>query len=328
MVKIAIIGAGLSGLAVANLLQSKADISLFEKSRGVGGRIATRREEPYYFDHGAQFFIARSQAFQNFLAPMIEAKVIQPWCARFAEIDRCQITQQRQWHANQPHYVGVPTMSAIGKYLSQNLMIYGETKIMTMEKQSPGWLLRDQHQCEYGHYDWVISTLPAPQAALLIPNELSIHAQSAAVVMKSCFSLMLGFTEPWSLDFDAALVRNANISWISVNSSKPQRNKAFCLLIHSTNQWADQHFADEPNAVIHQLSQASAAILGSQIHGAEHKAIHGWRYANIDSQPGPGFSIDANAQIGVCGDWLLKGRVEAAFLSGYRLANHLLKLIN
>ena len=60
MTKISIIGAGLSGLSVAHLLKDYADITLFEKARGVSGRIASRRAEPYVFDHGAQYFTART----------------------------------------------------------------------------------------------------------------------------------------------------------------------------------------------------------------------------------------------------------------------------
>ena len=74
--KIAIIGAGLSGLTIALKLKNFADITIFDKSRGAGGRICTRYAEPYVFDHGAQFFIARSNKFKKFLEPMIEAGVI------------------------------------------------------------------------------------------------------------------------------------------------------------------------------------------------------------------------------------------------------------
>ena len=68
MKKIAIIGAGLSGLSIAHLLKENADITLFEKARGVSGRMSTRRAEPYFFDHGAQYFTARTKAFQDFMS--------------------------------------------------------------------------------------------------------------------------------------------------------------------------------------------------------------------------------------------------------------------
>ena len=84
--KIAIIGAGISGLTAAIVLSEIADVTLYEKSRGAGGRICTRYSDPYNFDHGAQFFTARTPQFKQFLKPLIKAGVIDIWNARFIEV--------------------------------------------------------------------------------------------------------------------------------------------------------------------------------------------------------------------------------------------------
>ncbi len=97
MINIAIIGAGLAGLTAANILKNNANITLFEKSRGVGGRIATRRSEPYFFDHGAQFFKARSAEFKDLINPMIKQGIIQTWNDRFVEFENRKITTRRNW---------------------------------------------------------------------------------------------------------------------------------------------------------------------------------------------------------------------------------------
>ncbi len=52
---------------------------------------------------------------------------------------------------------------------------------------------------------------------------------------------MLGYEQPLELDFDAALVKGFDISWISVNSSKPSRDNNYTLLVHSTNKWAQEN---------------------------------------------------------------------------------------
>ena len=70
MNKIAIIGTGISGLTCAHYLKELADITLFEKARGVGGRISTRRADPFCFDHGAQYFTAQSKEFKTFIKPL------------------------------------------------------------------------------------------------------------------------------------------------------------------------------------------------------------------------------------------------------------------
>ena len=127
MTRVAIIGAGLSGLVVAQRLQSSADITIFEKSRGVGGRMATRYAGDFEFDHGAQFFTARTDAFKSFLEPLIDDGVVANWKAAFAEFDRGNMKALRSWGGDYPHYVGTPRMNSIGRYLSADSNIDLET---------------------------------------------------------------------------------------------------------------------------------------------------------------------------------------------------------
>ncbi len=328
MTSIAIIGAGLSGLTVANRLKNIADITLFEKSRGVSGRMATRRAEPYFFDHGAQFFKARTDAFQSFIAPMIDSGIVAVWDAHFVEFLDGAITQKRQWGKDSPHYVSVPGMNALAKHLSQELTVHCGTHVHSITKQSDKWLLHGEQDQLLGTFDWVISSLPAEQAATLLPSSLVFYQQVKSVNMKSCFSLMLGFEDDLALDFDAALVYGEDISWISVNSSKPGRKAdGCCLLIHSTNHWANGHIDDDCSYVLDYLCKQTSNLIGHDVSLANHKVVHGWRYANIDKQHGETHLIDQEARIGVCGDWLIQGRVEAAFTSGYKLANTILGLL-
>ena len=75
---IAIVGAGLSGLTVARELARHNHVQVFEKAR-VGGRMATRRTDTHNFDHGAQFFTAKSHEFKEFLEPIRQQNIITPW---------------------------------------------------------------------------------------------------------------------------------------------------------------------------------------------------------------------------------------------------------
>ncbi|MBY0428616.1 MAG: NAD(P)-binding protein [Alphaproteobacteria bacterium] len=77
--RVAIIGAGLSGLTLAKQLSLSADIVIFEKARGVGGRMATRYAEQYFFDHGTQFFTVRTKAFKNFIEPYLQSGLVAEW---------------------------------------------------------------------------------------------------------------------------------------------------------------------------------------------------------------------------------------------------------
>ena len=327
MKHLAVIGAGLAGLTAANQLQQRANVTLFEKSRGVSGRLSTRRADPYAFDHGAQFFKVRSDAFRACIDPMLRDGTVQRWDARFAEIDDTTIVQSRQWDEEFPHYVGVPGMSAIGKYLSRGLDIRLGTRVVSVQRQGDQWTLLDEQGISLGAYDGVISSVPAQQASDLLPASLPFHSALSGPPMRGCFALMLGFPRPIPIEFDAALVRGRDISWISLNSSKPGRGEACSLLVHSTNAWADKHMEDNRDWVMDYLCDQTSAVIGIDVGNAPHKAVHAWRFANIEKQAGPTHFISPDQHIGVCGDWLIQGRVEAAFTSGLAMANNLLETL-
>jgi len=82
---VAILGAGIAGLAAAGeLLRAGRRVVLLEKSRGVGGRMATRRIDAAVFDHGAQFFTVRGRAFGTLVAAAASAGVVRTWCTGFS----------------------------------------------------------------------------------------------------------------------------------------------------------------------------------------------------------------------------------------------------
>jgi len=181
---------------------------------------------------------------------MIENGVVGAWDAHFVEFKDREIIQRLKWDENYPHYVGVPGMNAIAKYLSHDLRITLGTRVQSIHKDNGKWYLEDDQGNARGKYDWVILAIPAQQASELIPTSIPFYSKISTVKMRGCFSLMLGFEQALPLKFDAALVHGEDISWISVNSSKPARNEPFCLLVHSTNQWADEHIDDNWDQVM------------------------------------------------------------------------------
>ncbi len=322
--RIAVVGAGLSGLVVARLLQSHADVTVFEKSRSAGGRMATRYAGEFEFDHGAQFFTARSERFRRFLQPLIDAGVVANWQARFAEYDSSRLSTRHAWGDEYPHYVGTPRMNSIGKLLSADLDIVFDAEITAIARGRDGWVLSAGAGAETEPFDWLVMASPAAQTAALAEGFANLSAFCGERRMLGCFALMLGFEKPIELPWDAALVRNADISWISVNSSKPARGSAVSLLVHSTNSWADAHLEDDTNCVLEHMLNEASRVTGEDLRSASHRQVHRWRYANIDRQSGPTCFIDDANRLAACGDWCVRGRIEAAFTSASDLAESLI----
>ena len=103
--KIAIIGAGISGLTVAKELSKLNEVTIFDKSRGVGGRMATKRIDDYHFDHGAQFFTAKSQEFKEFCNKAKNDKIIEEWNCDFVEITGNKISKKYQFNNDKLHHI-------------------------------------------------------------------------------------------------------------------------------------------------------------------------------------------------------------------------------
>lgn len=321
MATIAVIGAGLAGLVVSRELAAAHHVTVFEKSRGIGGRMATRRAEPFQFDHGAQFFTARTPEFQACLEPLIDSGAVADWPAVFAELDRDGIASGRQWSTEYPHFVGVPGMNAVAKALASDLDIRRETAVRSLSRKHDRWLLTGDRERQLGEFDWLVVTTPAPQAAELLSPAATDVCQS--VSMDACFALLLGLSEAPDLPWQAALVHDADISWISVDSSKPGRPDACGLVVHSTNAWANAHLDDDIDAIQRHLSGELNRVTGINANGATHVAVHRWRYANAGRQNGADYFLDPQQRLGICGDWFVRGRVEGAFTSANALAGRL-----
>ena len=326
MTKIAIIGAGLSGLSAAHFLKDNAEITLFEKACDVSGRISTRRAEPYFFDHGAQYFTARTKAFQAFIQPLINQGIIERWGARYVKFDSDQIIERKNWIDDEPRYVGVPGMNKIAKHLAEGLNVHINTRIVSL-KRGNTWQLTDESGQLYSDFDWVISTAPSPQAVAVLPKKFKYYDDIKDVEMRACFSLMLGFSKNIPLEFEAAHVIHSDISWIAVNSHKPGRTDRFTLMVHSSEEYSEAHIDDDRETVMQHLMNETSNVIGHDVSIADYKTVHGWRYANNAKRENFHIFLDPDLKLAACGDWCLGGRVEGAFTSTYNLVNAMKEVV-
>lgn len=326
MKKIAIVGAGLAGITLAQKLNKFFTVTIFEKSRGVGGRMATRRCDGFEFDHGAQYFTAKSSLFNEYIKPLIHLDIVTRWDARFVEFNSKKILNKRVWSEAFPHYVGKPSMNRICQYLAKDLNIHLNTKIKSIRSDNP-WRLYDEEDNDLGSYDWLIVTAPADQSLQIMPASFKYIKNLKAIKMQGCYSLMLGLEINPQINFDAAIVQDADISWISVNSSKPDRLDKATLVIHSTNDWAETNVNTDRKIIINHLLNELEQVSGLKLSHAKCQILHHWRYANIGLQTNQNIFVDFEQQLAACGDWCIQGRVESAFLAAHEVANQILSKI-
>jgi len=354
VVKVAVIGAGLGGLSFCKTLLKRGNanlfqITVFEKSRGPGGRISTRREKinssSFSFDHGAQYFTARDPIFEEEVNNMINEGVVKEWKGTVSVVDINQGLLPPNNDKPTVRFVGNEGMNSVGKFLAQGLTIKTETRVTKLTKEgsneSPQWLLESEKGEQLGLFDVVVINAPSPQAITLL--EASPSTQSSKLIesisqasFRPCWCIMAGFDAPLQFPFDGAFVHNSPISWIARNNSKPGRPEGESWTIHAAWEWSQQNLEKTESEISQILfksfEEVAAKILSNSNSNNQDSTqsslpspvtlkAHRWRFA-IPEPIQQKFLFDNG--IGVCGDWCGGPRVEGAYMSGYHLAEHVL----
>lgn len=322
--RVAVIGAGLAGLVAARTLQDYGlDVSVFDKSRGVGGRLATRRANSgVFFDHGAQYFTVRDCRFARYVRSWMETGLVQPWQAKIVEIRDGQVVADKSDHQR---YVGAPAMNSIAQHLAAELKLTRETRVDRLCYEEPRWRLRSVEGNDLGLYDYVLINCPPKQVADLLPIGHSLADVVQQAEMEPCWSLLVELEKPLELDYQAAFIHNSPLAWIASDSSKPDRPEGVTWIMHASSQWSLRHLEDDPDDVSAELLDAFSAATGEHITDPITIAAHRWRYAKPKRALDAPCLWDSATKLGACGDWCGGPRVEGAFLSGAAMAGTLLR---
>ncbi|MFO1369106.1 MAG: FAD-dependent oxidoreductase [Marinagarivorans sp.] len=321
---VVVIGAGMAGLTAATHLKNAGkQVCVLEKSRGVGGRMSSRRDEALHWDHGAQYCTAQSAEFIQQLADWESLGLIAPWPAKIAAWNGSALTPTEPMQ----RWVGVPSMHAPLKHWAEDLPIYLNSQVLSLSQSQNGWHIYCAKQTFAAKQ--LVLCLPAPQAAALLPEHTAAHTLAKRVTMQPCWALLLATQASVPLPFAGIFINSGPLAWIAVNSSKPQRNSVeYTWVVHATAQWTEQHLALDQAEVaavlMAELNRLLALWLPNNSLPHWHRVMaHRWRYArgaiDVDEPVWP------QERLALAGDWLSGGKVEGAFLSGLRCAQLLLQ---
>ena len=301
--------------------------------RRPGGRLATRRsrEGGFVFDHGAQYVTARSAGFRALIERMAASGDAAAW---------------QQAGADEPHWVGVGGMDALAGHLERALvkdgaLISAGRHVAHLQGGANGWRVRhlpaaeirpgmvtDQGGKVEGPFDAVLLALPAPQSAALLDSLAHGFATVAeSVPIAPCWAVMAAFAErvPWP---DQLRPEYSPLSWIARDSSRPGRDRLpDCWVMHASPDWSRANLERPAAEIAQDLLAVFREITGVNAEPI-HLAAHRWRHALTEAPLDRPFLWDGSTRLGVCGDWCVGARVEAAWISGTSLAEALLASSN
>jgi renalase len=308
-VSIAVIGAGLAGLACARRLREAGlQVRVFESQRSPGGRLATRQFSVANFDHGAQYLTATDAEFRALLESAQVAGAAGVWRPDWPGGDR-----------GRELWVGHPAMNSLPRFLAQDLDIEYGTRILRLERGRASWALMDDRGSAHTDFSAVVLAIPAPAAAALAGTRTSLAARVKTVPMVPCWAVLVAFDAPLDGVPDAGFPDDPLLAWFARNGSKPGREAPDSWVLHATADWSRVEFEQPVQNVQRALLDRFSECVGRALSRTLLSDAHRWRHARVEIPLEEPFLLDLEAGIGFCGDWCLDARAEAAWLSGNAL---------
>lgn len=335
--KIAVIGAGISGLTAGRELANAGhEVVVFEKSGDYGGRLATRctgEQNQQKLDFGVTHFTAESPEFKNLVNELSGKEIVRVWEGSFAHRDK---EGNIAFIENEsPFYIAQNGMNSIGKYLGRNLDIRlhekvgGLTHIGENRRKKKSWMLNFPTALTESA-DAVIISAPARQAYALLNTTideietLKLVREIDEVEYESQFALSSAYKNAEMPEWNALKCNDEIIEWISNESTKREKTKDLVIAVHTTSAFAKQHINTDQPLVEEMILDKLAQILGGWAALADWKQLHFWRYSRaLHPLPHDFMEIKGNeTPLALVGGYMNGNTVESAYLSGLKLGKH------
>jgi renalase len=307
--RIAVIGAGMAGLAAASRLrQAGCSVTVLEKAPTIGGRLAATQTNGDLIDYGALYVTVRA-AFQEAMQMAVFGGNATGWAPRGRGTD-------------EPWIIGLPDMRGLVRPLLDGVAVFLDLKVERIGQATEGFALQTQTG-SVGPFDGVIVAVPAPEAMPLLqahgkPFDLleSVQMQPTLVVLAT-FPVRLDIAEDYLPGRDI-------LALAARNSSKAGRGDGESWILHGTQDWSKSRLESEPDEAARELIAAFRQSVEAGLVAPVWQSLYAWRYGFVETPVGTPCLMGANRRIAACGDWCLGPRVEAAFLSGRAAAEALI----
>ena len=317
-----VIGSGISGATIANLLNKKHTVDLYDKARGLGGRSSFKRLDKIRgFDHGTQYFSPKTPEFKRFTKKLIEKKILKIW-----EGNHKFLSDKKKENKKHVKVIGRKGNNDISKYLLKNVRCYFQSELKKINFQNRKWNLIF-NDGEIRNYENLILTCPFPQLKKLSKKYIKNSFIKEKIKMDANITILIEIKKT-NLGYSSFLFNDRILGWAGYENSKKRfKSKSDLWTLQSTFNWANKKI--NQNKV---LKKTNAKILIDKffkLTGIKRTKVlfslnHGWKYSS-NSKPLKLKSYwNSRLNLGVCADWFNGPRFESGWIS----ANDLYKKIN
>ncbi len=329
--KIAVIGAGVAGLTAGRVLAGSGhEVVVFEKSRGYGGRLATRyagSDNSTKVDHGLPYLEVSSPDIEPLIDEMVEAGILAPWQGPFVHMnEKGELSDVKP---SKKRYIAPQGMNQVGKKLARMVDVRTETKVSGVthigedRTKKRSWMLNFPTGLTE-NFDAVIIATPSKQAYAILNTTidevqtLKLLREVDDVEYAPSFSLMVGYGSTDNPDWAMMTCDNDVIESITNETSKRSEDSECAFVVHTTPEFATKFKDSDRDEVLEIILDELAEILGGWSALPEWKQLHFWRYTKaINPLPSPFMEVVGNdAPIALVGSYMNGDSVESAYLSG------------
>lgn len=321
--RVAVVGAGVSGLACAGALQSRgARVVVFESTRRPGGRAATETTPAGAFDSGTQYFTAQSADFGTLVGRWCVDGLVEAWGAQVISVEGDRTTDKT---ASACRYIVREGMHALGRRLATGLDVRLDVSVGSILRRGTSWHLFDAEgdTLSPGGYDAVV--VATPQPAGLLAAAPALAARARRVVWNPCWAALVAIEPRSGFEFGGAFVNDhPALAWITREESKrsERRGDGERWVLHATPRWSALHLNHAAGDVASMLADAFAKRFNFGFRPT-YIAARRWLTATPTNPLKEPFLWDRALRIGAAGDWCGGPRLEGAFMSGRRLGERI-----
>ena len=312
-----VIGSGISGSTIANLLNKKYQVSLYDKGRGPGGRASFKRiKGKIGFDHGTQYISPKTSEFKNFTNKLIKKKILKRWTGK-------HIFLNLKKKENKKHIkiIGQHGNNDICKYLLKKIKYYYQSEVKKIYYKDKLWFLLFSDG-KVKSFKGIVLTCPFPQLSKLSKKFINNSFIRKKLKMDANITVMIAIKKiknlPSSFLFDDPVLGWAG----NENTKKRFKSKYDLWTLQSTFKWANKNI-DKNKKNLKKNSKILIDKFFKLTNIKKTKIIysinHGWKYSS-NSKPLKIKSFwDPSKKIGVCADWFIGPRLESGWLSAHDL---------
>ncbi|MDC0450074.1 NAD(P)-binding protein [Pelagibacteraceae bacterium] len=317
-----IVGSGIAGSTIANLLARKYSVVIFDKARGPGGRSSNRRyKKKLSFDHGLQYFSPKSYEFKKFIKDLNRKNVLKEWVGQHLDF-----TFEKKESTNK--YIGKKGNNDMCKYLTKKIKVNYNSTVTNIKFNSKYWIITLNNK-EKVFFKYLVLTCPFPQLKILASKYLKKNILNLKVSMLPNITVMAAYNRYKKLPIGSIKFNDEIIAWAAHENTKNRfKTNQSLWTIQCTEVFSKKIinlYKKDKNKYQSVILKKFENLLGYQTKRIVFKSIHGWKYSYNKTKT-PFKSLWNNKEkLGVCGDWLIGPKAEDSWLSARNLFHKIKK---